>query len=173
MGFIGRFKERRAERQAERARADALAAEQRAAAAAEAAERQRVADEEARVARQLEIFGPELAAMVVETAADAKHAIKLARIRKREIQAQKKELAVELADVREAWRERQAGRVRLGGGRGTGAKLVRGAVQAKRQGERMQYTDTVNEFSDRRQDLDQALIVLDRVIADMERRALG
>src|SRR4051794_31892081 len=71
----------------ERARAEAAQAE----AARAEAERQRMND----------ILGPDLATFEVTSPEDAKVGIKLARLRKKELQQEKRELAAELADVRE------------------------------------------------------------------------
>lgn len=135
-----------------------------------AAEQQAVAAEAQAKARTREFLGAELADLDVTTPADAKIAIKLARLRKTEIAAEKRELAAELADVREEWRGRQAGRRSTTGlGRGTGGRMVRGAIQAKRRSEKMSHAEVVNEFSDRKQELDQALAYLDRVIVGLQR----
>ena len=104
---------------------------------------------------------------------EAKIAIKLARLRKREIQAEKRELASELGDVREQWRERQAGRIStVGLGRGTGPRIVRATIQGKRRNEKLDHANVVNQFSDRRQELDYQLTVIDRFLLDLERQAL-
>lgn len=166
--------ERAKEKQAERQAANEAAEARRRELEQELAAQREAAEAAARAAYQRQIFGDELSDMEVSTPADAKLAIKLARIRKKEIQAEKRELAAELADVREEWRGRQAGRIStVGLGRGGGGRLIRGAVQAKRRSERMDHAGVVNEFSDRRQELDRQIIILDRLIADLERKALG
>ncbi len=173
MGFIRRLRDRAAEERARRqaSREQQAAEKQRAAQVAQ--EQQRAAQEAAAKEWQRHVLGPELADMEVNTPAEAKLAIKLARLRKKEIQAQKRDLASGLADVREAWRERQAGRISTrGAGRGTGGKIIRGAVQAKRQGERMDHAQRVNQLSDARQELDQQIGMIDRLIIDLERKTL-
>ncbi len=129
----------------------------------EAAQRQRVID----------ILGEDLASFEVNTSEDAKIAIKMARLRKKEIQNEKRELAAELADVREEWRDRQAGRIRTAGlGRGTGGKMVRAGIQTKRRSEKMDHAQVVNAFSDQEQELDSQIAMIDRMIIDLERQAL-
>lgn len=120
-------------------------------------------------------FGPDLTNLEEPTTpAEAKFAIKLARLRKKELQAEKRALAAQLADVRESWRERQAGRYSTRGmGRGLTGQIVRGSIQAKRRSERMDHAETVNEFSDRRQELDEAIRVIDLLIIRFERVAIG
>ena len=166
MGIRDRIREAQ-----EKAKADREAAQaQRQEASRVAAESRSRAEAERGKVRQREILGAELADMDVSTAADAKTAIKLARLRKTEIAAEKRELAAELADVREEWRNRTAGRIRtVGMGRGTGGRIVRGAIQSKRRSERMSHAEVINEFSDRKQELDQALVYLDRVIVGLQR----
>jgi hypothetical protein len=142
-------------------------------------ETRRRQEEEARVAAaQAEsdrVLGPDLAAIEEPTTPDeAKLAIKLVRLRKQEIQAEKKALAAELADVREEWRDRQAGRYSTRGmGRGMGGKIVRASIQANRRSERMGHAQTVNQFSDQRQELDEALRTLDLLIVKFERIAIS
>jgi len=93
------------------------------------------------------VFGPELAGLETNTPVDAKYAIKLARLRKKELQNEKRELAAELADERERWRERQAGRIStVGLGRGTSGRVMRGSIQGKRRGERMEHAGRVTSF---------------------------
>src|SRR6185369_3004248 len=116
MGFLRRFREspedrarREAEDQARREAAARQAAEVRAFAEEQrqSAELQRQAAAAADAdARFRAILGPDLAGMNVETPAEAKIAIKLARLRKKELQAEKRQLSAQLADVREEWRER-------------------------------------------------------------------
>lgn len=182
MGILNRFRspEERQRRefekaafQAEQARAAAeRLAEQRR--AAEAAEEQRKAAAEAQQrARLREILGDELVSMEVNTPEEAKIAIKLARLRKKEIQGEKRELAADLADAREGWRDRQAGRYStVGLGRGTSGRIIRSGIQAGRRSERMAHAGQVNEFSDARQELDQRILVIDKLIIDLERTAL-
>ena len=137
------------------------------------AEARRLAEQEAERQRVIEVLGPELAGFEVNTPADASYAIKLARLRKRELQARKRELASELADVREEWRGRQAGRIStVGLGRGTGARMVRAGIQAKRRSERQAHSDRVNAFSDARQDLDRMILAIDRLVMELERQAM-
>jgi hypothetical protein len=121
------------------------------------------------------VLGPDLAAMEEPTTPEeAKIAIKLVRLRKQEIQAEKKALASELADVREEWRDRQAGRYSTRGmGRGMGGQIIRASVQTKRRSERMGHAQTVNQFSDRRQELDEMLRALDKLIIQFERVAIS
>lgn len=161
------------EKQAERSASNAAAAAFRLESERAMAAQREAAEAASRAAYLNEVLGDELADMDVSTPAEAKIAIKLARIRKKEIAAEKRELAAELADVREEWRNKTAGRVNMVGlGRGGGGRLVRGAVQSKRRGERMAHAGVVNEFSDRKQELDRRLITLDRLIADLERKSL-
>ena len=181
MGLLDRFRsaeerERRAraksERDAERQRAAEAAAQAQAAADAEAERiRQDVAAE---LARQvfLEAVGPELAAAPADTPDDARLAIKLARIRKTELATEKRELAAELADVREAWRERQAGRYSTTLlGRGMTGRLIRAGVQGQRRSERLQHADQVNAFSDARQEIERKIVVVDRLLVELQRVA--
>jgi hypothetical protein len=172
MGFIKRIRERASEVQEDRT------AKRAAREAQEEEERQRRAEEQAEAERQAqlqyaeEVFGPELAALETNTPEDAKYAIKLARLRKRELQAEKKELAAELADERERWRERQAGRIStVGLGRGTGGRMIRAGVQAKRRNERLDHAGIVNQYSDARQELDRRIALVDRLIIELEREA--
>ena len=140
MGILDRVKTKRAEQKAEGERKQAVREEERVREAAEAqlraqiaAEQEREAQEAAQRQRVVEILGADLAEMEVNTPEEAKIAIKMARLRKKEIQAEKRDLAAELADVREQWRDRQAGRIStVGLGRGTGGRMVRMGVQAKR-----------------------------------------
>lgn len=177
VGIKDRIREAQAKAKADREAAQAARVEQqrvadaaRAEDARLAAEREAAASEARARARGREILGAELADFDVSTPEDAKVAVKLARLRKTEIAAEKRELAAELADVREQWRERQAGRiVTTGLGRGTGGRMVRGAIQANRRSERMSHAEVVNEFSDRKQLLDQASAYLDRVIVGLQR----
>lgn len=163
-------REKQVERQAASTAAEAQKQELRQKLATEL----KAAEAAARVRYQRQVLGDDLSDIDVSTPADAKLAIKLARLRKKEIQAEKRELASELADVREEWRGKTAGRIStVGLGRGTSGRMVRGAIQVKRRSEKMGHADVVNEFSDRRQDLDRQIMLIDRLIADMERRALG
>jgi hypothetical protein len=144
VGIRDRIRDAQAKAKADREAAQAAKAEQQAVADAARAEAARVAQEQHAAAAEAqakawtrEVLGEELADMEVTTAADAKVAIKLARLRKTEIATEKRELAAELADVREEWRGTQAGRiVTTGLGRGTGGRMVRGAIQAKRRSEK-------------------------------------
>jgi hypothetical protein len=105
--------------------------------------------------------------------ADAKLSIKELRLRKKDLQGRKREIAAELSEERAAWRERQAGRIStIGLGRGTGGRIMRGAIQGKRRGERMQHADIVNEAAARRQDIDDLIDDVDRAIIDLERYIL-
>jgi len=159
--------EQRWREQREREAAAQLERERRAAqAAAEAAERAR--------AYAVEVLGPDLAAMEVNTPAEAKIAIKLARLRKKELQAEKREISSELADHREEWRDRTAGRYStIALGRGTGARIVRAGIQGKRRAERQEHAKVVNQFSDAKQAIDRKIAVVDRMILEFERIALG
>jgi hypothetical protein len=172
VSFMRRIRERASEIQQDRAEIRAARDAQ------EAEEQQRRAEEQAEADRQAElryaeeVFGAELANLDTNTPEEAKYAIKLARLRKRELQAEKKELAAELADERERWRGRQAGRIStVGLGRGTGGRMMRAGVQAKRRGERLEHAGLVNEFSDARQELDRPIALVDRLIIDLEREA--
>ena len=171
MGFLYRF---RSPEERERREREAAEKEATRAAAAALAEQQRLAAQEAaQRARMRQILGDDLVDMEVNSPDEAKIAIKLARLRKKELQAEKRELAAELADVREEWRDRQAGRIStVGLGRGMGGRIMRGTIQANRRGERMQQAERVNAFSDARQDLDQQIVVIDRMIIDLERWTL-
>lgn len=177
MSFLRRFRESSEER-AERQRREAAEGVQRERDEAErraSAERERQAAEQAaHQARMREILGDDLADMEVNSPEEAKVAIKLAKLRKREIQGQKRELASELADVREQWRQRQAGRIStVGMGRGTSARFIRAGIQSKRRGERLDHAKEVNAFSDAKQELDYMITVIDGLIIDLEREALG
>jgi Short C-terminal domain len=134
------------------------------------ADEQRAADEGRRAAEhQRWILGDELAAFDVHTAEEAKIAIEMARARKAEFQTAKRELRSDLADVREEWRSKTAGRISTTGlGRGTGGRIMRGAIQANRRSERMSHANRVNAFSDRRQEYDAAIRALDRLIAELK-----
>ncbi len=169
MGILDRVREQQALRKAAGERKQLVAAEQ-----ARAAEAQRqAAAEQAQQDRARMILGADLFDMEVTTPEEAKIAIKLARLRKKEIQTEKRELAAELADVREEWRNRTAGRVStVGFGRGKGGRMVRGAVQAKRRNERMDHAGVVNQYSDRRQELDAQIATVDRFLIELERLAL-
>jgi hypothetical protein len=174
MGFLRKIRDRVAEEQRRR-REEQLADEvQRAGDESTAAREREAAEALAAQERVVTVLGRDLAEMEVNTAADAKLAIKLAKLRKRELQAEKRALASEVADAREQWRERQAGRMPMTiVGRGTGGRLLRGAVQANRRSERMKHADRVNAFSDARQELDEKLLMIDRLILELERKALG
>ena len=111
--------------------------------------------------------------MEINSAAEAKIAVKLLRIRKKELQAEKRQLSAQLADHREAWRERQAGRIStVGLGRGTGGRIIRSGIQAKRRGDRLQHAGVVNAYSDAKQVIDQKIAYVDRVILHYERMSL-
>lgn len=171
MSFLNRFRSpvERERRDRERAERDAEKVRQAEAGARRQAE-ERAAQDAAAVR---EILGPELADMNVDTPAEAKMAIKLARLRKKEIQAEKRAVSAELADQREAWRERQAGRIStVGLGRGTGGRIVRAGIQGKRRSERLQNASTVNAYSDAKQRIDYKIARIDRFIAELERIAL-
>ena len=180
MGILDRFRAAQAERkvEGERKRAERAAERVRDQAAAEelarvAAAQEREAQEVAERQRIAEILGPDLTEMDVSSPEMAVIAIKMARLRKKELQAQKRELAAELADVREQWRDRTAGRYSMVGlGRGTGARMLRAGIQSKRRDERMAHAEVVNQFSDRRQELDYELTVVERFILNLESRAL-
>lgn len=180
MSILDRFRspESLARRAQERAAREAEAAR---VAAADAAERQRLAEEAERQRqiqlaeeqRQLwvEAAGPELADAPMDDPADAKLALRLARVRKQELASEKRELATELAEVREAWRERTAGRIStIGLGRGGGAKMLRVGIQAKRRTERLEHAAEVNAFSDARQVIDRKLAIIDRLIVELQRK---
>jgi hypothetical protein len=186
MGFLNRFRspeerERREREKAERDEAKGAAqaeAERQKAAAEAATQREREeAEASAQKAWFFDAVGQELAAMEIDTPADAKIAIKLARLRKKELAAEKRELASQLADQREIWRQRQAGRhSTVGLGRGTGGRMIRAGIQANRRSQRQQYANVVNSFSDARQEIDQKIATVDRLILEMERivaRGLG
>ena len=116
-------------------------------------------------------LGPDLASMKVVTPADAKIAIKFARLRKKELAADKRELSAQLADTREAWRERTSGQDqhRRPRTRRRPGRAIRMGVQAKRRGERMEHAGVVNSFSDQKQEIDRMIIVVDRYMLDLER----
>jgi hypothetical protein len=183
MGLFDRFRspEERARRAQDRATREALERETETRRAAERAAAARLAAEEAaaaEAARQraavIDVLGQELADMEINSAEEAKLAIKMARLRKRELQAEKRALSGELADHREAWRERQAGRhstVLLG--RGATGRMIRAGIQANRRSERQAHADIVNDFSDRKQVIDQKILAVDRLLLELERRALG
>ena len=183
MSFLNRFRSPEERERREREKAEQEAARAQVAAAAEQARReaaeraaQRRLEEEAAAAQAyaLEVLGAELAAMDVDSPAEARIAIKLARLRKKELQAEKRDLASQLADVREEWRDRTAGRYStVGLGRGTGGRMVRAGIQAKRRSERQQHAGVVNEFSDARQEIERKIAMVDRTIIELERVALG
>lgn len=183
MSFIRRLRDRAAEAQQHRAEERAVREAQQAAERAEreaieAEERrqraaaQAAADEAERMRYAEQVFGPELAHLEVNTPEEAKYAIKLAKLRKRQIQGEKRELAAELADERERWRGRQAGRIStVGLGRGTGGRIIRAGIQANRRSERLEHAGRVNQYSDVRQDLDRQIALIDRFIIELERQA--
>src|SRR5690242_8323341 len=99
MGFLNRFRSPQERERREREQAERAAEQQR---QAEAAERRRQEDAAAaQEAFMREVLGDDLVDMNVDTAAEAKIAIKLARVRKKELQAEKRELSSDLADHRE------------------------------------------------------------------------
>lgn len=187
MGILDKLKggtpEERAAKAAERAQIEAalgaaraqqqalqqaarVQAEQQRAAAAQLAEKQR---QEAYARWAL---GDELFEVDVQTPADAKYAIKLARLRKRELQAAKRDLSTHAAEERERWRDRQAGRYSTTGmGRGTTARVIRSGIQSSRRAERQEHADRLNVVSDQKQEFDRAIAVVDRLLIDLERQA--
>jgi hypothetical protein len=58
-------------------------------------------------------------------------------------------------------------------GRGTSARFIRAGIQSKRGGERLDHAKEVNAFSDAKQELDYVITVIDGLIIDLERQALG
>lgn len=183
MSFLNRFRspeerERREREKAEREQRQRDEEVARSLARAEAAqveaERQAAAARAAQRAAFTDAVGVELAEMDVNTPAEAKLAIKLARLRKKELQSEKREISADLADHREGWRERQAGRhSTVGLGRGTGGRIVRAGIQAKRRSERQANANVVNAFSDAKQEIDRKIAIVDRLIIDLERQAAG
>ena len=170
MSIFDRFRSPEERERRERERAEQAAVQERQRAAEQ--ERRAAAEAEAQRAYVQEVLGPELAAMNVESAEEAKVAIKLAKLRKKELQADKRELSSELADHREAWRERTAGRYStVALGRGTGGRMLRAGIQAKRRSERQEHASTVNAFSDAKQEIDRKIAQIDRFIIELERIA--
>lgn len=104
-----------------------------------------------------------------ESPAEAKLAIKEIRLLKREWQAKKKEASLVKSEENARWRERQAGRIStVGLGRGLGGKIVRGAIQGGRRGERMEHADRINQLSAIQADIDRKILQLDGIIAQLE-----
>lgn len=181
MDFLNRFRspeerarrERdKAEQEASRREEDARRAEARA--SAELAEQQVAAAAAAAAERQVlfDALGPDLFEFEANSPEDAKLAIKLARIRRRELTAEKRHLSGELANHREQWRERQAGRystVLLG--RGTAARMVRAGIQSQRRSERLAHADVLNSYSDAKQEIDRKIAIVDRLTIELERLA--
>jgi hypothetical protein len=190
MPFLDRFRspeaiQKRAEEQQirdqERERRDIerrekMAAEQekRLAAAYAEASRKAAADQEQQRQLAIEVLGADLVNAPADTPAEAKLAIKLARLRKKELQAEKRGLSAQLGDVREEWRRRTAGRYSTTLlGRGKTGRIIRAGVQTQRRGERLQHASQVNAFSDAKQLIDRKIDMVDRVIIELERKALG
>lgn len=181
MDFLNRFRspEERARRERERAeqearRRDEEARRAEARTAAELAKQQLAAEEAAAADRLvlLDALGPDLFDFEATTPADAKLAIKLARIRRRELTGEKRKIAGELANHREQWRERQAGRystVLLG--RGSAARIVRAGIQTQRRSERQAHAEVVNAYSDAKQEIERKIAIVDRLMIDLERLA--
>lgn len=169
MSFFDRFRAPDVRERHERERAERAAAAEH---EAEAERLRQAAAQEAEWQRfWFDAIGPELAAAPVDTPANAKLAIKLARIRKRELQAEKRELGVGLADERERWRERQAGRYYTGGlGR---RSFVRQMVQSNRRQERLGHAAVVNQYGDAKQEIDRKIDIVEKLMIDLERTAVG
>jgi len=169
MSFFDRLRSPDSRERHERERAEQDAQRQRATDAA------RLREEEAQAAGRYavieEALGPDLAAFEADTPAQAKIAIKMARLRKRELQAEKREIAAGSADEREAWRERQAGRYYLGGL--PRRSVMRQGIQGKRRAERLTHAATVNAASDAKQEIDNKIAMVDRLLLELERKALG
>jgi hypothetical protein len=109
----------------------------------------------------------------VSSAPEAKLAIKELRLIKKEWQAKKKELAAIKAEENARWRERQAGRITTTPlGRGRGGRIMRGAIQGKRRGERMEHAEIINNISAQQAAIDRNVMQIDSVIAQMEALAL-
>jgi hypothetical protein len=105
----------------------------------------------------------------VGNAAEQKLAIKELRLKKKELAAQKRELTANIAAIRAQYRTKVAGRYStVGLGRGTGGRIIRAGIQAKRRGERMQVDSAVVPIEHKRNAIDSQMILIDRAIARIE-----
>lgn len=75
------------------------------------------------------------------------------------------------------WLKRRKERTKVAGrhssvglGRGTGGRIIRAGIQAKRRGERMQTDDAIVPIERERNVIDSQMIAIDRAIARLEAR---
>ena len=109
----------------------------------------------------------------VNSAAEAKQAIKELRLIKKDIQAKKKDAQAVIAEHRQAWRERQAGRIPTAGlPRGKFGRMARAGIQGKRRSERMEFDRELQQLEANRDIHDRDIVGVDGIIAQMERYAL-
>ena len=104
----------------------------------------------------------------INNAAESKLAIKQLRLKKKELATEKREAASEIAGVRAEYRTKAAGRVYMGRGGGKSGALVRGAVRAKRRGERMAVEESVVPLEEVKRNLDARMNAIDRAIMQIE-----
>jgi hypothetical protein len=167
--WLKRKSEERAE--AERQRQAQRAEEERARREAEAA---RQAAEEAYLEQIVEDYGVvkfRRSGSVwydVNSAAEAKLAIKQLRLKKKELTAEKREISSDIAEIRAEYRTKAAGRIYMGRGGGKSGAMMRAGVRAKRRGERLQVEADVVPLEREKAQLDARMLVIDRAIAQIE-----
>lgn len=104
----------------------------------------------------------------VASPAEARATIAALRIRKRELQLERREAVSMGTDESQRWRQRQAGRVPNIRGRGVLPSLVRGSRSVERQ----QHAAKANRIGNVKQQIDAAIIDVDRQILVLERYIL-
>lgn len=108
----------------------------------------------------------------VDTAADAKLAIKELRLKKKELMLQKKGTMEQQREIRAAYTEKTRNRlpaVRGGGGLG---KAIRGVQSANRAGARKDLAKALEPYEKQRVHLEKVMIAIDSVILQIQQKSL-
>ena len=99
-----------------------------------------------------------------DTVDDAKEVLQQAKTTKTELQAEKREINAQLAEMRAEYRQRVAHRIPVRGGRGFLGGMIRGSRAADRAG----TNDKVRPLEQRKAVVEAGLISLDRAIAHLK-----